>query len=109
MYESQQGRATGDSSSCLWQRSAQEAASDKEGIISKEIGCGLIEVLEDARETKSNEIVIILKRVEATGSSTRIRVRTQNFTAKKYSSLLEQRSGRGRFSGAGCYQAEDSP
>lgn len=44
---------------------------------------------------KSNEIAIILKRVEATGSSTRIRVRTQNFTAKKYSSLLELRSGAG--------------
>lgn len=53
---------------------------------------------------KSNGIAIILERVEASGSSTRIRVRTQNFTTKKYSSLLEQRSGRDVFLGAGCYE-----
>lgn len=45
------GRGTGDSSNCLWQQSAQETASDKEEIISEEIGCELIEVLEDARKT----------------------------------------------------------
>lgn len=52
MYESHsKGRETGDGSNCLWQQSAQEIASDKEEIISEEIGYGLIEVLEDARKT----------------------------------------------------------
>lgn len=52
MYESHsEGRVTGDSSNCLWQQSAQKIASDKGEIISGEIVCGLIEVLEDARKT----------------------------------------------------------
>lgn len=52
MYETySKGGGTGDSSNCLWQQSAQEIASDKEEIISGEIGCGLTEVLDDARKT----------------------------------------------------------
>lgn len=52
MSESQcKGRETGDSSNCLQHKSAQEIASDKGGIISGEIGYGLIEGLGDARKT----------------------------------------------------------
>lgn len=52
MYESHsKGRGKRDSSNCLWQQSAQEIASDKEEIISGEIGCVLIEVPEDSRKT----------------------------------------------------------
>lgn len=52
MYESHsKGRGTGDSSNCLSQQPGEEIASDKKETLSGEIGCGLIEALEDSRKT----------------------------------------------------------